>query len=200
MTRPLGLVVSHDWHVQLCCQRSEQIRSKPSALDRGRSSVTTRCVLELGVRCLCSEPFRAGCARSLYSYRVRPEPRCSHSLLRCINFLRISRFAMFVNPLASVYLHSLAIHLVAQSLGHEFRLASRRVTLANRIPIRCASLLPQKQRSNLNQLGDDRSHHPEPGLLLFVWQCLGFVRQTGTRGSQTSQPQTLGLLQRLHQA
>jgi len=46
MTKP-DFVSSHDWHVQLCCQRSELIPPKRAALDQGTTGHSHGCVLEL---------------------------------------------------------------------------------------------------------------------------------------------------------
>ena len=47
MTKP-DFVSSHDWHVQLCCQRSELLPPKRAVLDQGLSQAyAITCVLEL---------------------------------------------------------------------------------------------------------------------------------------------------------
>jgi len=46
MTKP-NFVSSHDWHVQLCCQRSWLHPPKRAALDQGRNRQSQICVLEL---------------------------------------------------------------------------------------------------------------------------------------------------------
>ena len=105
-----------------------------------------------------------------------PEPRHSRSLLRCDNFLRVSRLRSVCQPAYSVHPNLLAIHVVAQSLGHKSRLSKQACdSCESHSPVahRCFC---SKQRSNLNQLGRARKQDPEPGLLRFVWQCLGFVR------------------------
>jgi hypothetical protein len=50
MTKP-NFASSHDWHVQLCCQRSELHPPKRAALDQGTNRHKARLrVLELGLR------------------------------------------------------------------------------------------------------------------------------------------------------
>jgi hypothetical protein len=46
MTKP-NSASSHDWHVQLCCQRSGLPPPKRAALDQGRTRPKPDCVLEL---------------------------------------------------------------------------------------------------------------------------------------------------------
>ena len=46
MTKP-NSASSHDWHVQLCCQRSELLPPKRAALDQGLIRRSRICVLEL---------------------------------------------------------------------------------------------------------------------------------------------------------
>jgi len=46
MTKP-NFASSHDWHVQLCCQRSGLHPPKRAALDQGLIGQSHDCVLEL---------------------------------------------------------------------------------------------------------------------------------------------------------
>jgi hypothetical protein len=51
MTKP-NSASSHDWHVQLCCQRSELLPPERAALDQGLAGIAG-CVLELdGAVCI----------------------------------------------------------------------------------------------------------------------------------------------------
>ena len=107
----------------------------------------------------------------------RPEPRCLHSLLRCDNFLRVSRVrqgcqpARFCSPLPVSDPSGRSVPRT-RVLGAR----SRRVTLASRT-LRRTWLLPLEAALKSQSTRSCPKAEPGAWAPCLLWQCLGFVRR-----------------------
>src|ERR1700679_949422 len=95
MTKP-NFVSSHDWHVQLCCQRSGLHPPERAALDQGLIGISQICVLELDalfIVCYCRS---VGSLELLSLALFRPSRIASAADDVLANFSRLSIFTLLV--------------------------------------------------------------------------------------------------------
>ena len=81
------LASSHDWHVQLCCQRSGQIRPKPSSLDQGRS-------VDLATGVVSSNLVRSACRVKVHFAKDLATGLTRLLAVSCLYFTRTASLAL----------------------------------------------------------------------------------------------------------
>ncbi len=107
--------MSHDWHVQLCCQRSVTVTAWAGRFWIKDACSVAGCVLEL------VWAVSVGFGYLLAAYRTYSLYRVAFALLRCTNQLRVSRLALIVNRSTLLLINRSAILLVALAPRARYR-------------------------------------------------------------------------------